>query len=34
LEYMSMPKPNGISLKPWEEAVGIFKRIQYGDYEV
>jgi len=29
-----MPKLKKISLEPWEEAVGIFKDIQYGDYEV
>ena len=29
-----MPKLKKISLEPWEEAVGIFKGIQYGDYEV
>jgi len=28
-----MPKLKRISLEPWEEAVGIFKGIEYGDYE-
>jgi hypothetical protein len=33
-EALPMPKLKRISLEPWEEAVGIFKGIEYGDYEV
>jgi hypothetical protein len=29
-----MPKLKRISLEPWEEAVGIFKGIEYNEYEL